>query len=135
MAGLKKDAAYFHPSVIKEGRIITEIILTKWGTTNMVGRIFLCLIALIMLAFYFVAGVYILDCNQINIGTPMLFFSMIPTWPISLMVYALCVDPLSVLKVVGALVGFCFAVGFVSALISGGHMPRYSVTHVFHHFH
>lgn len=101
----------------------------------MVGRIFLCLIALIMLAFYFVAGVYILDYDQISIGTPCLFFSMIPTWPISLIIYTLFVDPWSVFKVVGGIFAFGFAVNLIAALISGGHMPRYSVTHVFHHFH
>lgn len=90
-------------------------------------RIFLNILAIAMLVAYTVVGINCLGTLGFDMDSPLAFFSMLPTWPFSFLVYSFILDPIGTsMSLLGIFSGIFLLFGLISVLASGD-FPRPNV--------
>ena len=83
-------------------------------------RIFLNILAIVMLAAYTVVGINSLGMLGLDMDSPLAFFSMLPMWPFSLLVYVFILDPIgTAMYLFGIFVGLFLFCAFLESVASG----------------
>ncbi len=83
-------------------------------------RIFLNILAIVMLFAYMVVGINSLGMLGFDMDSPLAFFSMLPTWPFSLLVYAFILDPIrTAMDFFLVIVGLFLFCAMLESILSG----------------